>query len=106
MSSADSAHAAPKRTPLYNLHRELGAKLIDAVRTVAPYAVDVSSGVLVSAMLVSGDMSMGYSGTITYNDGKRILAFGHPFYNLGPIDMPMAKSASSTGSTIRRSRSI
>ena len=29
MSSADSADAAPKRTPLYNLHRELGAKLID-----------------------------------------------------------------------------
>jgi hypothetical protein len=31
-------------------------------------------------------------GTVTYNDGKRVLAFGHPFYNLGPIDMPMAKS--------------
>src|SRR5512144_2383136 len=29
MSSAASAPAAPKRTPLYNLHRELGAKLID-----------------------------------------------------------------------------
>jgi hypothetical protein len=30
-------------------------------------------------------------GTVTYNDGKRVLAFGHPFFNLGPIDMPMAK---------------
>src|SRR5262249_34675494 len=28
----------------------------------------------------------------TYNDGKRVLAFGHPFYNMGPVDMPMAKS--------------
>src|SRR6185437_2207009 len=31
-------------------------------------------------------------GTVTYNDGKRILAFGHPFMSLGPIEMPMAKS--------------
>ena len=30
-------------------------------------------------------------GTVTYNDGKRILAFGHPFFNLGPVDMPMSK---------------
>ncbi len=29
---------------------------------------------------------------MTYNDGKRILAFGHPFMSLGPVDMPMAKS--------------
>jgi hypothetical protein len=31
-------------------------------------------------------------GTVTYNDGKHVLAFGHPFFNLGPLDMPMAKS--------------
>ena len=30
-------------------------------------------------------------GTVTYNDGKRVLAFGHPLFNLGPVDMPMAK---------------
>src|SRR6202162_1546644 len=29
MSAPASTPAAPKRTPLYNLHRELGAKLID-----------------------------------------------------------------------------
>jgi len=28
---------------------------------------------------------------VTYNDGKRILAFGHPFFSLGPINMPMSK---------------
>ena len=31
-------------------------------------------------------------GTVTYNDGKRVLAFGHPLFNLGPVDMPLAKS--------------
>ena len=52
----------------------------------------LNPGEAVSGILVSGDMSATGMGTVTYNDGKRILAFGHPFYNLGPIDMPMAKS--------------
>ena len=49
-------------------------------------------GEAVSGVLVSGDLSVSAMGTVTYNDGKRVLAFGHPFLNLGPIDMPMAKS--------------
>jgi hypothetical protein len=49
-------------------------------------------GDAVSGVLVSGDLSISAMGTVTYNDGKRVLAFGHPFLNLGPIDMPMAKS--------------
>src|SRR5258708_20204181 len=36
-------------------------------------------------------MSVTGLGTVTYNDGKRVLGFGHPFFNLGPIDMPMSK---------------
>ena len=45
----------------------------------------------VAGVLVSGDMSVTGLGTVTYNDGKRVLAFGHPFFNLGPVDMPMSK---------------
>jgi hypothetical protein len=48
-------------------------------------------GDVVSGILVDGDMSVTGTGTVTYNDGKRILAFGHPFFNLGPVDMPMSK---------------
>ncbi len=36
-------------------------------------------------------MSMTGLGTVTYNDGKRVLAFGHSFFNLGPVEMPMSK---------------
>jgi hypothetical protein len=43
-------------------------------------------------VLVSGDMSVSSLGTVTYNDGQRVLAFGHSFFNLGPADMPMAKA--------------
>ncbi len=48
-------------------------------------------GEAVAGVLVSGDMSVTGLGTVTYNDGKNVLAFGHPFFNLGPVDMPMSK---------------
>ena len=52
----------------------------------------LNPGDSVAGILVSGDLSLTGTGTVTYNDGKRVLAFGHPFMNLGPVDMPMAKS--------------
>ena len=42
-------------------------------------------------VLVSGDMNVSGLGTVTYNDGEKVLGFGHPFFNMGPVDMPMAK---------------
>jgi hypothetical protein len=52
----------------------------------------LNPGDAVSGILVSGDMSATGMGTVTYNDGKHVLAFGHQFFDLGPLDMPMAKS--------------
>jgi hypothetical protein len=49
-------------------------------------------GDAVSAVLVTGDMSVSGMCTVTFNDGKHMLACGHPIFNLGPVDMPMAKS--------------
>jgi hypothetical protein len=51
----------------------------------------LNPGQTVAGVLVDGDMSVSGAGTVTYNDGKRILAFGHPFFNLGPMDMPMTR---------------
>jgi hypothetical protein len=51
----------------------------------------LNPGDTIAGILVTGDMSVSGIGTVTYNDGKRVLAFGHPFFNLGPVDMPMAK---------------
>ena len=45
-----------------------------------------------SGIMVSGDMSVSAMCTVTYNDGKHMLGCGHAFFNLGPLDMPMAKS--------------
>jgi len=60
-------------------------------KPVAGWQNSLKPGESVAGILVSGDMSMTGLGTVSYNDGKRILAFGHPFFNLGPIDMPMSK---------------
>jgi hypothetical protein len=51
----------------------------------------LNPGEPVAGVLVDGDMGVTGLGTVTYNDGKRILAFGHPFFSLGPINMPMSK---------------
>jgi hypothetical protein len=45
----------------------------------------------VAGVLVDGDWTVTGLGTVTYNDGKHVLAFGHSFFNLGPVDMPMSK---------------
>ena len=46
----------------------------------------------VGVSLISGDVEMGATGTITHIDGDRIYAFGHPFYNLGPAEFPMTRA--------------
>ncbi len=42
--------------------------------------------------LIDGDLSLGATGTVTYVDGSRVYAFGHPFYNLGPTEFPMTRA--------------
>jgi hypothetical protein len=42
--------------------------------------------------LIRGDLELGATGTVTHVDGNRVYAFGHPFYNLGPIALPMTRA--------------
>jgi hypothetical protein len=60
-------------------------------KPAADWKSALKPGDAVAGVLVSGDMSMTGLGTVTYNDGRHVLAFGHPFFNLGPVDMPMSK---------------
>ena len=69
-----------------------GGKL-SSPKPVADWATSMQPGESIAAVLVSGDMNMTGGGTVTYNDGKRVLAFGHPLFNLGPVDMPIAKDS-------------
>ena len=62
-----------------------------ASKPVAGWEHSLNPGQTIGGALVTGDMSVAGIGTVTYNDGQRVLAFGHPFFNLGPVDMPMTK---------------
>jgi hypothetical protein len=46
----------------------------------------------VGVALMSGDLSLGATGTVTHVDGDRVYGFGHPFYNLGPTQFPMTRA--------------
>ncbi len=52
----------------------------------------IQGGDAIGISLVTGDLSLGATGTITHVDGQRVYAFGHPFYNLGPTEFPMTRA--------------
>lgn len=49
-------------------------------------------GDAVGVSLVGGDLALGATGTVTYVDGPRVVAFGHPFFGLGPTRMPLTRA--------------
>jgi len=61
-----------------------GEKITDPAKQI-PF----EAGSPVSAQLIRGDLSLAATGTMTYRDSTRILAFGHPFMLMGPVDFPM-----------------
>ena len=46
----------------------------------------------IGVALMTGDMELGATGTVTDVIGDRVYAFGHPFYNLGPTAFPMTRA--------------
>ncbi|PWT88483.1 MAG: hypothetical protein C5B54_10595 [Acidobacteria bacterium] len=51
---------------------------------------DLQPGSPLSVQLITGDFDIGAIGTVTYRDADKVLAFGHPFFNLGPTNFPLA----------------
>lgn len=49
-------------------------------------------GSAVAAAMVTGDLKLGAIGTVTYVDGNRMVAFGHPFMNKGMTNYFMHNS--------------
>jgi len=46
----------------------------------------------IGAVLLNGDFNVAATGTVTYTDGDKVYAFGHPFLDMGEVSFPMAKS--------------
>ncbi|MCI0514786.1 hypothetical protein L0128_16340 [candidate division KSB1 bacterium] len=50
----------------------------------------LEAGSAVAGVLLDGDMSIAATGSVTYADAQRVLAFGHPFLGAGAVSFPMA----------------
>ncbi len=64
---------------------------LDSPKPAPGWQHSLQPGDAIAGVLVSGDMSITGLGTVTYNDNRNVLAFGHSFFNLGPVEMPMSK---------------
>jgi hypothetical protein len=60
--------------------------------TVPGASSRLEPGSAVAAVLLSGDMVLSATGTVTWVEGNSVLAFGHPFLSMGPVAMPMASA--------------
>jgi hypothetical protein len=50
----------------------------------------LAPGSAVAAVLVDGDLRLAAVGTVTERSDDEVLAFGHPFLQVGPLQVPMA----------------
>lgn len=53
-------------------------------------AAELEPGSAVAGVLMQGDFSIAGTGTVTWREGDRVLAFGHPFFQMGSTVLPMA----------------
>jgi hypothetical protein len=78
--------------------RALGLEPLQAVTAGADIAprmgnpADLKPGSMISVQLMSGDLSVGADGTVTYIDGNKLYAFGHRFLAVGSTALPFARS--------------
>lgn len=53
-------------------------------------ASKIEPGSSVNVELIRGDLSWSANGTVTYVEGNKVYAFGHPNLGAGPTDVPMS----------------
>lgn len=72
--------------------RQLGLEpaLAPMGRTTREIETDLQPGSAVAGVLLDGDFNIAGTGTVTYRDGDRVLAFGHPMFGMGESEIPMA----------------
>lgn len=79
------------------LLRELGLKNLQSPPTVLERGIQLDAtlkpGSALGVAIIYGDFSLGATGTVTAVDGKRILAFGHPFTHAGNVNYFMTDAS-------------
>jgi hypothetical protein len=59
-------------------------------------AKDLEPGSAVAVELMRGDLQLSALGTVTWRDGDQVLIFGHPFFQSGPVKLPLASATITT----------
>ncbi|MFP3903115.1 MAG: hypothetical protein ACLFWB_02615, partial [Armatimonadota bacterium] len=54
--------------------------------------VDLQPGSAVAVRLMEGDFQASAVGTLTYRNGDKVMAFGHPMMELGPVELPFCSA--------------
>jgi hypothetical protein len=49
-------------------------------------------GAALGVQLLKGDLSVSVTGTLTWRDGDRVLAFGHPMLQMGNVGLPLVSA--------------
>ncbi|MGJ3242687.1 MAG: hypothetical protein ACFE0O_07030 [Opitutales bacterium] len=79
--------------PFEDYLRERGITVMQAPlgQGTADLSADaLKPGAPVAAVLMDGDFRIAGVGTVTWREGEQLLAFGHPFFQMGPTALPMA----------------
>jgi hypothetical protein len=73
---------------------QAGMGSIPAPQAGADTTQSLAPGDAVGVGLITGDMDISATGTVTYVDPLTgaVYAFGHPLFNLGPIEYPMTRA--------------
>jgi hypothetical protein len=91
--SARAIHQLPETLKEFGLTApQVIASTAGVLHADASAAIEPQAGMPVAALVVWGDVKLGATGTVTYNDGTRVLAFGHPFLGTGSVSIPMARA--------------
>ncbi len=106
LSSSDEAQLVPLPLEIGGLHPLIAGKVEEALReagfwpmlsagggvSAAADAADLEPGSPITGVIAQGDLNMAATGTLTWRDGDKVLAFGHPFLNAGSVGIPMGKA--------------
>lgn len=90
-TEAAIAHFSPELKAL-GLEPRQGVSLGGKVEDRLGDPSKVQPGSMISVELMTGDMSVGADGTVTYVDGNKVYAFGHHFMSVGPTGLPFTHS--------------
>lgn len=60
------------------------------VTDLAALADELGGGYALAIPFVEGDLNMAGVGTVTWRKGDRLVAFGHPMFQFGAVEFPMA----------------